>query len=82
METNEIQVSRNMKSIREKFGLTQEDLASMIGVTDRTYKQIEKKPFSYPINKINKIAKAIGCNLNEFFLPVNITISENIEVKS
>ena len=71
-----MQVSRNMKSIREKYGLTQEELATMIGVTDRTYKQIEKNPFSYPINKINKIAKAIGCNLNEFFLPVNITLSE------
>lgn len=76
METSEIQVSRNIKSIREKYGLTQEELASKLGISDRTYKQIENTPFNYSINKLNGIAKIIGCNLDEFFLPINITKSE------
>lgn len=70
METNEMQVSRNIKAVRERYGLSQEQLAEKIGITDRTYKNIEKNPFSYTINKLNDIAVAIGCNINEFFLPL------------
>lgn len=70
METNEMQVSRNMKSVREKYGFTQEKLAEKLSITDRTYKNIEKNPCSYSINKLNDIAKAIGCNIDEFFLPL------------
>lgn len=68
METNELQVSRNIKSCREKFGKTQEIIAETLKITKQTYLKIENNPLSYSINKLNDIAKAIGCNIDEFFL--------------
>lgn len=79
METNEMQVIRNIKAARERYGKTQEEVASMINVTSRTYKTIENHPFAHSIDRLNTIAKAIGCNLDEFFLPLQFTESEKAE---
>lgn len=68
METNEIQISRNIKSCREKNGKTQEDVAKILKISKQTYLTIENNPMSYSINKLNDIAAAIGCNIDEFFL--------------
>ena len=68
METNEIQISRNIKSCREKNGKTQEDVAKILKISKQTYLTIENNPMSYSINKLNDIAVAIGCNIDEFFL--------------
>ena len=68
METNELQISRNIKSCREKFGKTQEMVAKQLNITKQTYLTIENNPMSYSINKLNNIAQAIGCNIDEFFL--------------
>ncbi len=78
METNEQQVIRNIKSTRKRYGKTQEQVAAVANMTSRTYKSIENHPFSYSIDKLNIIAKAIGCNLDEFFLPLDFTESEQI----
>ena len=68
METNEIQISRNIKSCREKYGKTQENVAKILGITKQTYLSMENNPLNYSINKLNSIALAIGCNIDEFFL--------------
>ena len=68
METSEIQISRNIKSCREKHGKTQEDVARILKISKQTYLTIENNPMSYSINKLNDIAAAIGCNIDEFFL--------------
>ena len=68
METNEIQISRNIKSCREKNGKTQEDVAKILKISKQTYLTIENNPMSYSINKLNDIAVAIGCTIDEFFL--------------
>lgn len=68
METNEIQISRNIKSCREKFGKTQEDIAKVLSISKPTYINIENNPLNCSINKLNKVANAIGCNIDEFFL--------------
>lgn len=68
METNELQISRNIKSCREKVGKTQEMVAKDLNITKQTYLTIENNPMSYSINKLNDIANAIGCNIDDFFL--------------
>ena len=68
METNELQISRNIKSCREKYGKTQENVAEILKISKQTYLTIENNPMSYSINKLNDIANAIGCNINDFFL--------------
>lgn len=76
METNELQVSRNIKSVRQRVGLTQEDVASKMGITKQTYLKIENKPFSISITKIQVLADILKCNIDEFFLQKDFTESE------
>lgn len=76
METNEEQVSRNIKSIRNKLGLSQQDIAKDLNITSKTYMAMENHPFSYSIDKLNILANYFGCNINEFFLPIQFTKSE------
>lgn len=68
MEMNELQVSRNIKSCREKYGKTQADIAEILKITKQTYLKIENTPMNQSINKLNDVAIAIGCNIDEFFL--------------
>ena len=76
METSEEQVVRNIKAIQKRYGLNDSELALKIGVTERTYKNIKNHPFNYSINRLNEISNAIGCNIDEFFLPLTFTKSE------
>ena len=68
MEENEEQVSRNIKSMKVKFGLTNDKIAERLNVSSKTYMTIENNPFSYDMNKLIDVANAIGCNINDFFL--------------
>lgn len=70
METNEKQVSNNIKATLIRYNLTMEELAKRLGITRRTVVTIVNNPFNYKINYLNQIANAIGCNINEFFLPL------------
>lgn len=79
METNPLQVSRNIKSCREKQGKTQEVIANILNITKQTYMNIENNPMNYSINKLNSIANAIGCNIDDFFLKDKFTQSEKKE---
>lgn len=77
MTNDEIQVSRNIKSARARIGYSQQETAKLLGITKETFINIENNPFSYTVNRLNEIAKILNSNLNEFFLPLNITNSEN-----
>lgn len=68
METEELQVSRNIKSCREKYGKTQQDIAEELNITKQTYLSIENNPMNQSINRLNSVATAIGCNIDDFFL--------------
>lgn len=70
METSEEQVIRNIKAIQKRYGLTDSDISKKLSITKRTYIKIKNHPFNYSINKLNEIAFVIGCNINEFFLPL------------
>lgn len=77
METNEEQVVRNIKAIQKRYGISDNDISSKLDITERTYINIKNHPFNYSINRLNDIATIIGCNINEFFLPLQFTKSEN-----
>ena len=76
METNEENISRNIKALRVKRGLNQEQAASLLNVSKPTYLNIEKHPLGVPINKLLQVAECLQCSLNEFFLPSQFTESE------
>lgn len=76
METNEKQVSNNIKAILKRYDITQEKLAKMLDIHRRTAVSLVNHPFKYNINYLNKVADIIGCKINDFFIPLNLTDSE------
>ncbi len=70
METNEKQISNNIKAMLKRYGISREELADKLGITKRTLIKIVNHPNKYSINYLNEVASAIGCNINEFFLPL------------
>ena len=77
METNEKQVSNNIKAMLKRYDITQEKLAERLDITRRTAINIVNHPFRYNINYLNEIASVIGCNINDFFMPLQLTNSDN-----
>ena len=57
METNEQQISRNIKACRSRIGKSQEEIAKELNITKVTYSNIENNPLNYSVNKLNAIAK-------------------------
>ena len=76
METNEKQVSNNIKSLIKKYGLNVNKLADIMGVSRPTISQMVNHPFKTNLIKLNNLANNIGCNLNDFFVPLHITNSD------
>lgn len=70
METNEKQVSNNIKALIKKYGLTSYIVADRMHLSRATISSIINRPFKYDVNRLNDVANAIGCNINEFFMPL------------
>lgn len=70
METNEKQVSNNIKALIRKYGLTSYIVAERMNLSRATISSIINKPFKCNVNRLNDVANAIGCNIDEFFMPL------------
>lgn len=70
METNEKQVSNNIKALLKRYDISREDLAEKLGITKRTLIKVINHPFRYNVDYLNKVASIIGCNINDFFMPL------------
>ena len=70
METNEKQISNNIKALLKRYDISRDELASKLGITKRTLIKVINHPNKYAIDYLNKVAEIIGCNLDEFFLPL------------
>lgn len=70
METNEKQISNNIKAMLKRYGISREELAEKLGITTRTLIKVVNHPCKYPINYLNNVADIIGCNINDFFMPL------------
>ena len=58
-------VGENIKRLREKAGMTQEDLAKVLGVTHSAISLIESDKRGINVKKADKIAAALGVTLND-----------------
>lgn len=68
MENLNIEALRNnLKGYRVKKGLTQEDLAEVLGVNVSTVKNWEKSPHKMTFEKLALLAKHYGVSINAFF---------------
>jgi transcriptional regulator with XRE-family HTH domain len=62
----------NLKRIREKMKLTQEQFAKLIGYSLGGYVKIEQGTRGMSNLKIRKVADALGVTPNDIFLPSNL----------
>jgi len=70
METNEKQISNNIKAQLKRHDMSREELSDKLGITKRTLIKIVNHPNKYSIDYLNKVANIIGCNINDFFMPL------------
>lgn len=70
-------IKNNIKSLRVKKGLTQEDVAYLMGISRATYNDYETNPLNVKIDTYNKMADIFDCNLIDFFIVSNVTNSDN-----
>ena len=64
------QISNNIKAMLKRYGISREELANKLGITTRTLIKIVNHPNKYSINYLNEVANVIGCNINDFFMPL------------
>ena len=62
-------LSKNIKFLRQKNKMTQEDLANAVGVSRQTINAIEKGDYNPSINLCIAICKTLGCKLDDLFWP-------------
>ena len=68
IETENQKISRKIKARRILKGYTQEEMAKILGVSKATYVNMENKPLNLKLKIIKKLAKELGCKVEELFL--------------
>lgn len=66
-----------LEEIRLRKGLTQENVATHAKIAISTYSQYENGLRTVPLETAECIAKFLGCELNEIFLPKKFTVSKS-----
>lgn len=62
------QITRNLKAMRVKKGLTQEDVARLMNVTVQTVRSYENQPQKLDLRRIVEFADLYGCSPRVFFM--------------
>lgn len=60
--------SNIIKSIRNKYGLTQDDMAKMLDITRQSYNSLENNPTKASLDKIYNIFKLLNEEIDDFLL--------------
>ncbi len=63
-------LAENLRRLRKKGRLTQENLAMHAGLTVRAYRDIEEERYIPPIGILIRLARALGCRLDDL-LPLD-----------
>ena len=66
MEINEL-FSINLARLRKAKGLSQRDLATKTGLTQRMINHYEHNPRSLPVDRLKLLASALGAKVSDFF---------------
>ncbi|MBR8838329.1 MAG: helix-turn-helix domain-containing protein [Stigonema ocellatum SAG 48.90 = DSM 106950] len=79
----DVNVCNNVKSIRTRLGMSQQDLANIAGVTRQAISSVESGQCSPSIAISLRLAKALGCQVEElFWLEENLPEVEAVLTKS
>lgn len=71
-----------LEQLREAQGLTQEELATKVGIAVSTYSMYVNGHRTIPKTVAERIAKVVGCKIEEIFLPEKFTVSKSPPGKS
>lgn len=72
-----LKIGKRIKELRNLRGFSQEELADRAGI-DRTYvNSVENGKRNVSIVNIEKIANALGCSLQEFFISEHFINKKN-----
>ncbi|MGH1396011.1 MAG: substrate-binding domain-containing protein [Trichormus sp.] len=63
----DINICNNIKSIRTRLGMSQQDLASIAGVTRQTISGVESGQYAPSVAITLRLAKALGCQVENLF---------------
>ncbi len=63
-------LAQNLRRLREAKHLSQENLARHAGLTTRAYRDIEEDRYTPTISVVIRLARAIGCTLDDL-LPLD-----------
>lgn len=66
-----------LEQARAGKGLTQEAVASKVGIAVSTYSMYENGHRSVPKIIAERIAGAVGCEVSDIFLPEKFTVSKS-----
>lgn len=58
--------SNVIKSIRNKYGYTQDDLAKMLNITRQCYNSLENNPTKASLDKVYEIFKILDEDIDDF----------------
>ena len=61
------QFGARIRALRRERGMTQEDLAEAIGMSDRTVRNIERGSHPTTLATIGRLAEALGLPVKELF---------------
>lgn len=67
----------NLETLRTVKGLTQEEIASSVGIAVSTYSMYANGHRMIPRHVAERIAYVLDCNLEEIFLPEKFTVSKS-----
>ncbi|WP_375491983.1 substrate-binding domain-containing protein [uncultured Nostoc sp.] len=63
----EVNLCNNLKSIRTRLGMSQQELANIAGVTRQTIGGLESGQYAPSVTVSLRLAKALGCTVEELF---------------
>lgn len=70
-------VTNNMKSLRNRVGLKQDDVAKKLNTSRATYCGYEVNPKKVTIETLYKLSNIFNCKLSDFFTENKVTKSNN-----
>ncbi|MGI6072959.1 MAG: helix-turn-helix transcriptional regulator [Lachnospiraceae bacterium] len=62
-------MKNNIRELRKKLGLRQEDIANILNVTRQTINAIENEKYSPTLELAMKLAKLFNTTVEELFIP-------------
>lgn len=70
-------ISKNIKDIREGKGLKQSEIAKQLGIERQNYSRLEKRGKKLTIEQLESIAKALGVSLQDVLFGQNRSIDNH-----